>query len=62
MHSIKTVNSALFFLNRRHNYVGILKDVVMLEKMMLCFYELKSLFLRILRNVQVKRFVLIFLK
>ena len=62
MHSIKTVNSALFFLNRRHNCVGILKDVVMLEKMMLCFYELKSLFLRILRNVQVKRFVLIFLK
>ena len=60
MHSLKTVNSALVFLNRRHNYVGILKDVVVLENMMLCFYELKSLLLRILRNV--KRSVLIFMK
>ena len=43
MHSLKKINSALVFLNWRHNYFGILKDVVMLEKIMLCFYELKSL-------------------
>ena len=42
MHSLKKINSALVFLNYRQNDVGILKNVVILEMMMLLFYELKK--------------------